>query len=75
MRNYIFTTLATTALFQCVLGVYFYLLNNDTDVSDIGWLPVCSMIFYIIVYSFGKIILIFFGLSGCSGNLHIKKKT
>jgi SP family facilitated glucose transporter-like MFS transporter 8 len=37
----------------CVLGVYFYLKNNDTDVSDIGWLPLCSMVFYIIVYSFG----------------------
>jgi len=65
--------MATTALFQCVLGVYFYLQNNDTDVSDIGWLPVSSMVFYIIVYSFGKIILMVFVLSGCSGNLNIKK--
>jgi hypothetical protein len=34
--------------------VYFYLLNNGTDVSGIGWLPVLSLVFYIIVYSFGK---------------------
>jgi hypothetical protein len=55
------------------LGVYFYLKNNQTDVSDIGWLPVCSMVFYIIVYSFGKTILIVFVLSGCSGNVNIIK--
>jgi hypothetical protein len=44
------------------LGVYFYLLNNNTDVSEIGWLPVSSLVFYIIVYSFGKIMLIGFGI-------------
>jgi heme O synthase-like polyprenyltransferase len=70
-----FRTLATTALFQCVLGVYFYLLNSSTDVSDIGWLPVCSMIFYIVVYSFGKIkrtVPIVLGYLGVAGYLNIQ---
>ncbi|XP_018320194.1 facilitated trehalose transporter Tret1-like [Agrilus planipennis] len=35
------------------LGVYFYLEENDHDVSNIGWLPVVSMIAYIITYNFG----------------------
>jgi hypothetical protein len=46
--------LTGAVLFQCVLGVYFYLLNSGSDVSDIGWLPVLSLVFYILVYSFGK---------------------
>lgn len=35
------------------LGVYFYLKDNDNDVSAISWLPILSLIVYIITYSFG----------------------
>ncbi|XP_018320200.1 facilitated trehalose transporter Tret1-like [Agrilus planipennis] len=35
------------------LGVYFYLKENDHDVSNIGWLPIVCMIAYIITYNFG----------------------
>ncbi|XP_018320235.1 facilitated trehalose transporter Tret1-like isoform X2 [Agrilus planipennis] len=35
------------------LGIYFYLKENDYDVSSIGWLPVACMIGYIITCNFG----------------------
>lgn len=35
------------------LGVYFYLKENGGDVEAISWLPITSLIVYIITYSFG----------------------
>lgn len=35
------------------LGIYFYLKDNGDDVSAISWLPILSLIVYIITYGFG----------------------
>nr|CAD7401501.1 unnamed protein product [Timema cristinae] len=38
---------------QAALGTFFNLQNNGSDTSSIGWLPVVSLVVYIIVYSVG----------------------
>ncbi|XP_018320178.1 facilitated trehalose transporter Tret1-like [Agrilus planipennis] len=45
------------------LGAYFYLKENDHDVSNIGWLPIATMIAYIITYNvgFGALPLVIIG--------------
>ncbi|XP_018333083.1 facilitated trehalose transporter Tret1-like isoform X3 [Agrilus planipennis] len=35
------------------LGIYFYLKDGGTDVSTLGWLPVLSLVAYIITYNLG----------------------
>lgn len=38
---------------EVVLGIYFFLLNNDGDVSHIGWLPVVSLVIFMMFYNCG----------------------
>lgn len=43
-----------TALSLLILGLYFYLLEQtDVDTDPIFWLPICSLLFYIIFFNFG----------------------
>nr|CAD7442848.1 unnamed protein product [Timema bartmani] len=41
------------AVSLAALGTFFHLQNNHSDTSSIGWLPVVSLVVYIIVYSPG----------------------
>nr|CAD7424485.1 unnamed protein product [Timema monikensis] len=41
------------AVSLAALGTFFNLQNNGSDTSSIGWLPVVSLVVYIIVYSVG----------------------
>lgn len=42
------------ALCTIALGVYFFLMDKDQDsVADLGWLPLTSLIVFIIMFSFG----------------------
>lgn len=36
-----------------VLGIYFNLKNNNHDVSSIGWIPLLSMVMFIVSFSLG----------------------
>ncbi|XP_043510902.1 facilitated trehalose transporter Tret1-like, partial [Frieseomelitta varia] len=36
-----------------VLGIYFYLLDNDIDVNSITWLPPTSLCIFIIMFNMG----------------------
>lgn len=44
---------ATTGLCMVALGYYFWRLENNMDVSSISWIPLASLVIYIIGYSFG----------------------
>lgn len=35
------------------LGIYFYLQENDADVSNLAWLPLTSLCIFLITYSLG----------------------
>lgn len=35
------------------LGAYFYVKNSDYDVSNIGWLPLASLMGYVLCFSLG----------------------
>ncbi|XP_063918692.1 facilitated trehalose transporter Tret1-like [Zophobas morio] len=48
---FIASTGALTA--EILMGVYFYLQTNGNDVSDLGWLPVFSLVMFIAFYNFG----------------------
>nr|CAD7197765.1 unnamed protein product [Timema douglasi] len=41
------------AVSLAALGTFFHLQNNGSDTSSIGWLPVVSLVVYILVYSVG----------------------
>lgn len=41
------------AIFQGILGLYFFLQQRGNDVSAIWWIPVVSMVGYIAVYAIG----------------------
>lgn len=37
----------------CALGGYFYAKSNGSDVSQIGWLPLGSLMIYVVCFSLG----------------------
>lgn len=42
------------ALSTIAMGVYFYMKDNDeASVSELGWLPVCALCIFIIMFSIG----------------------
>ena len=41
------------AICTLLLGIYFYLLNEHDDVSNLGWLPLTSVCVFIVVFSLG----------------------
>lgn len=41
------------SLFSFLLGLYFYLKENQFDVDEISWLPLLSISSFVIVYSLG----------------------
>jgi SP family facilitated glucose transporter-like MFS transporter 8 len=41
------------AVCALLLGVYFYLQDETTDVSNLGWLPLTSVCVFIVVFSLG----------------------
>lgn len=47
--------MSSTAMFltTLILGVYFYLKENGTDVSNIGWLPLLCVCTFIFLFSLG----------------------
>ncbi|CAG9581336.1 unnamed protein product [Danaus chrysippus] len=36
-----------------ILGAYFYLIDAGTDVSSVGWLPLASLVIYVLGFSIG----------------------
>ncbi|CAG7718425.1 unnamed protein product [Allacma fusca] len=45
---------AAMCLFLVLLGVFFYFKDNDTETAEkIGWLPLVSLIFFIVFFSLG----------------------
>lgn len=44
---------AIMGLCLAVLGIYFNLKNNNHDVSSIGWIPLLSMVMFIVSFSLG----------------------
>lgn len=44
---------AMTGLCMVALGYYFWMLENKKDTSNISWIPLGSLVIYIIGYSFG----------------------
>lgn len=48
----LFSVLAP-AICNTVVGVYFYLRANDTDVSGLAWLPMTAIMIFIVAYSLG----------------------
>lgn len=36
-----------------ILGIYFKLKNNGTDVTNIGWIPLVSLVMFIVSFSLG----------------------
>ena len=41
------------AISTIAMGVYFYLKDSDVNVSNLGWLPVCSLCVFIVMFSIG----------------------
>jgi Na+/melibiose symporter-like transporter len=41
------------ALCTLALGIFFYLKDNDNDVSNLGWLPIVSLCVFIVSFSIG----------------------
>ncbi|XP_058807143.1 facilitated trehalose transporter Tret1-like isoform X2 [Phymastichus coffea] len=42
-----------TSIAMVALGSYYYLLNSDFDVSNLHWLPIVSMVAFLILYNVG----------------------
>ncbi|CAK9814494.1 Facilitated trehalose transporter Tret1 [Anthophora quadrimaculata] len=47
------TSILSLCLTSCTLGLYFYLLEINQDVSTIMWLPLASMCIYIVMFNMG----------------------
>jgi len=53
-RVLLLISISIMAVCKILLGVYFYLNDNDaSSVENIGWLPVVALCLYIIVFSLG----------------------
>ncbi|KAJ3642656.1 hypothetical protein Zmor_025418 [Zophobas morio] len=52
-RTLLLVSITGATICEVVLGVYFYLQDNDDDVSGIGWLPVVSLVVFMMFYNFG----------------------
>ncbi|XP_050436601.1 facilitated trehalose transporter Tret1-like isoform X2 [Adelges cooleyi] len=53
MKTLLYISAVGMALTEGVLGFYFYMLSKHQDVSTIGWLPVTSLVLFIITYCLG----------------------
>lgn len=49
----LFVSVTVCALSSGALGLYFFLQEHGTDVTNLGWLPVTSLSVFIIVFSLG----------------------
>jgi sugar porter (SP) family MFS transporter len=52
-RILLLCSLAGMCLSNSLLGVYFHLKINNFDVSHLFWLPVCSVLFYVVMFTTG----------------------
>lgn len=53
-RVLLLLSISVMAICKILLGVYFYMNDNDaTSVKDLGWLPVVALCVYIIAFSLG----------------------
>lgn len=52
-RLLLFVSAVGMLVSEVPLGLYFYLKDDGRDVSAISWLPIVSLIVYIITYNFG----------------------
>ncbi|CAH0564575.1 unnamed protein product [Brassicogethes aeneus] len=43
----------TTGIFITILGIFFFLQQNEYDLSNITWLPIVSLVFYITSFNLG----------------------
>ncbi|XP_025205477.1 facilitated trehalose transporter Tret1-like isoform X2 [Melanaphis sacchari] len=53
MRMLLYISAIGMAITDGALGLFFYLQNSGKDVSSIGWLPVTSLVLFIITYCLG----------------------
>uniref|UniRef100_A0A1B6G9Z8 Major facilitator superfamily (MFS) profile domain-containing protein n=1 Tax=Cuerna arida TaxID=1464854 RepID=A0A1B6G9Z8_9HEMI len=53
MKNVLLLSAIGMAIFQFVLGMYFYLSSTGYDMTAYGWLPVTSMVLFILTYTVG----------------------
>ncbi|KAG4073675.1 hypothetical protein HA402_000899 [Bradysia odoriphaga] len=47
------------AICNTIVGVYFFLRANDTDVSGLAWLPMTAIMIFIVAYSLGLASVVF----------------
>ncbi|XP_043511969.1 facilitated trehalose transporter Tret1-2 homolog [Frieseomelitta varia] len=52
-RILLLASIICSGLATFVLGIYFYLLDNDIDVNSITWLPPTSLCIFIIMFNIG----------------------
>ncbi|EFA10057.1 facilitated trehalose transporter Tret1 [Tribolium castaneum] len=52
-RTLLLISASGSAFFEVVLGLYFYLQNGGQDVSALGWLPITSLVGFMLFYKFG----------------------
>ncbi|EFA10055.1 facilitated trehalose transporter Tret1 [Tribolium castaneum] len=52
-RTLLLISITGAALSEIVLGAYFYMQNSGQDVSDIGWLPVVTLVVFMMFYNCG----------------------
>ncbi|XP_006620162.1 facilitated trehalose transporter Tret1-like [Apis dorsata] len=52
-RILLFISIIFLCLTSCILGVYFYLSENEIDVNSIKWLPLVSVCIFIIMFNIG----------------------
>lgn len=52
-RTLLLISITGAALAEIVLGTYFFLQDNDKDVSGLGWLPVVSLVIFMMFYNSG----------------------
>lgn len=52
-RPLLLASTISTSLSLLVLSVYFYLLVTKDDVTNIGWLPIVTLVVYRLAYGFG----------------------
>uniref|UniRef100_A0A1B6LCH0 Major facilitator superfamily (MFS) profile domain-containing protein n=1 Tax=Graphocephala atropunctata TaxID=36148 RepID=A0A1B6LCH0_9HEMI len=54
MKKILLLSAIGMAIFQFILGMYFYLYSTGHDMTAYGWLPVTSMVLFMFVYTIGK---------------------
>lgn len=52
-RLLLLASASVMALSTIAMGVYFYMKENGDSVESLGWLPVCSLCVFIIMFSIG----------------------